>query len=69
MLVGGYETLRETGQLPLGWISISLESQAYSYSSFALSLLLVRKFPLPSAPSQFVGGADDDRADSVLILL
>lgn len=42
MLVGGYETLRETGQLPPGWGSISLESQAYSYSSFALSLLLVR---------------------------
>ncbi len=46
VLVGSYETLREAGQLPLGWGSLSLKGQAYSYSSFALSLLLVRDRPL-----------------------
>ena len=42
MLVSSNETLREAGQLPLGWPSLCLDGQAYGYSSFALSLLLVR---------------------------
>lgn len=42
VLVGSNETLREAGQLPPGWPSLCLNGQAYGYSSFALSLLLVR---------------------------
>lgn len=43
VLVGTYESLLEAGQLPAGWGSISLvNASAFNYSSFALSLLLVR---------------------------
>lgn len=38
-----YETLRDGGQIPAEWISLSVNNPAaFNFSSFALSLLLVR---------------------------